>query len=279
MKKISILVFSIVFLLSVFSVYSAEKNPNLHILLSNDDGYNAPGLKALVEAFSGIADVTVSAPADQQSGAGHGITYREAIFVRQIKNPQHIMWYAVSARPATCVHIGLENLVKRKPDLVISGINRGENIGLVTFRSGTIGAAREAAILGFPAIATSLQGDDKDDYKAAASYIRDLAKKLISKKLLHNGLLLNVNFPQGIAKGIKGTRITKLALVDQEHIYHKTDFPLIWLYHSDEIKHAGNNDSETDVNAFARGFVTITPLSLDETNYSELNSLKVLTND
>ena len=272
------LIYTIIFFQISLSTISVNAASNLEILLSNDDGYNAPGIKALAEELVSIAMITVTAPANQQSGAGHGITYREPIFVRQINNPHHIPWYAITAKPATCVHIGLQNLIKTKPDLVITGINRGENIGPVTFRSGTAGAAREAAILGLPAIATSLQGDDKDDYKAAAIYVRHLVEKLVSEKLLKPKLLLNVNFPSGISKGIKGTKITKLSSTDEENIYQKINFPFLEVYKA-KLKSAIDNDTEVDLNAFSKGYVTITPLSLDQTNYAELNSLKVLVNE
>ena len=272
------LIYTIIFFQISLSTISVNAASNLEILLSNDDGYNAPGIKALAEELVSIAMITVTAPANQQSGAGHGITYREPIFVRQINNPHHIPWYAITAKPATCVHIGLQNLIKTKPDLVITGINRGENIGPVTFRSGTAGAAREAAILGLPAIATSLQGDDKDDYKAAAIYVRHLVEILVSEKLLKPKLLLNVNFPSGISKGIKGTKITKLSSTDEENIYQKINFPFLEVYKA-KLKSAIDNDTEVDLNAFSKGYVTITPLSLDQTNYAELNSLKVLVNE
>ncbi|MBI3590927.1 MAG: 5'/3'-nucleotidase SurE [Candidatus Melainabacteria bacterium] len=279
---------SIIFVLIICLTFSsatisqavdALPKSDFYILLSNDDGYNAPGLKALAEALSPIAMVTVAAPAKQQSGAGHGITYREAIFVSQIKNHKKIPWYAISARPATCVHIGIENLIKTKPDLVISGINKGENLGPVTFRSGTAGAAREAAILGFPAIATSLQGNNRDDYKASAIYVRKLVEKLISKKLLQPKLLLNINFPAGISKGIKGTKVTKLSLIDETNTYHKKHFPFFEAYKTNITKLNIDNDPETDINAFANGYVTITPLSIDQTNYPELKTLKGIVND
>ena len=269
----------IIFFQISLSAVLASASSNLDILLSNDDGYNAPGIKALAEALTPAAMVTVAAPANQQSGAGHGITYREPVFVRQISNPYKISWYSISAKPATCVRLGLENLVKKKPDLVITGINRGENIGPVTFRSGTAGAAREAAILGLPAIAVSLQGDDKDDYKAAAVYIRQLVEKLVSKKLLKSKLLLNVNFPSGVSKGIKGTKITKLSSMDEKNIYQRISLPFLEVFKAERIKPGLDNNPQTDVNALSNGYVTITPLSLDQTNYAELNSLKSLAGD
>ena len=244
------------------------------ILLSNDDGYNAPGIKALAEALAPIATLIVAAPINEQTGASHGITIRELVFVKQINNPLGIQWYSISAKPATCVHIGLEHFVDRKPDLVISGINEGENVGPLTFRSGTVGAAREAAILGLPAIAVSLQGNNKDDYKAAAVYIRQLVKNLASKKLLKSKLLLNINFPSSISKGIKGTKVTKLSLVDEKNVSHRINIPFSEIYKVKITKPIADNDPETDINALSNGYVTITPLSIDQTDHAQLGLLQ-----
>ncbi len=248
---------------------------NFTILLSNDDGYNAPGLEALADALIPIAMVTVSAPSTQQSGAGHGITYREPVLVSSISNAHKIPWYSVSGRPATCVRLGLEHLIKEKPDLVISGINRGENLGLVTFHSGTVGAAREASFLGIPAIAVSLQGDDKNDYKIASEYIRKLVEKLKSQNLLTDMLLLNVNFPNGVSNGIQGTRITKLSSIYNGNEYYKLNVPLIKVYKAKQ-KQIIDSDPETDINAFSKGFVTITPLTIYQTDLTKLKDLKIL---
>ncbi len=280
MKKKLILFTVLVFFIICIVVPSNSKDhqeiskADFTILLSNDDGYNAPGLKALAKALAPIAMIFVAAPANQQSGAGHGITYREPIFVWEVFNADKIPWYAITAKPATCARLGIESLIKDKPDLIVSGINKGENLGWITFHSGTVGAAREAHFTGLPAIATSLQGNDKNDYKAAAEYIRDLIKQLRSKNLLNKELLLNINFPSGIASGIKGTKITKLGTLSERNVYHKLKLPFLQVYKVNQQEKILNNDPETDINAFSNGYVTITPLSINQTNTNEIEHLK-----
>lgn len=254
-------------LVSTSLSFAQNTESKITILISNDDGYNAPGIKALAEALSQIAKVVVAAPSKQQSGTGHGITYREPIFVRSIHNGYNIPWYAITATPATCVRLGIESLMKEKPDLVISGINEGENLGLVTFCSGTVGAAREAAILGFPAIAVSIEGNNNEDYKATALFVKNLVNQLIDNKLLHSRFLLNVNAPAGIAKTMKGAKVTKLSLNPERDMYHlQKDLYFAKIYKANEFKPILDNDLETDVNAFSKGYITITPLSINQTD-------------
>src|SRR5262245_59255045 len=126
------------------------------ILLTNDDGVRAPGLLAVAQALGPIADVTIVAPAENQSGKGHSIATTEPIFLDRVTLPGNIEAYSLATTPASCVKVALGALVQQKPDLVVSGINRGYNLGMVTYVSGTVGAAREAALQGIPAIAASL---------------------------------------------------------------------------------------------------------------------------
>jgi len=169
-----ILVFGMFIALSA----SAQESGVLTILLANDDGYGAPGLQALIVSLRPIAEIVVAAPAVEQSGKGHGLTLREPIFVSERQQPDGKTWYAIDAPPASCVRLAVESLLPRRPDLVISGINRGDNLGITVYHAGTLGAAREAAIVGVPAIAVSIRGDDNKDYAAAAEFIRQLVSKL-----------------------------------------------------------------------------------------------------
>ena len=151
----------------IFAQEAAERQ--FTILIANDDGSGAPGLIALVDSLSSIAEVFVAAPSEQQSGTGHGITYRDPITVREVPNDLGVPWYAVGARPATTVRLALTTLLDAPPDLVVSGINSGANIGLDTWVSGTVAAAREAAFHGVPAIAVSRGGNA--DYAAIAGFV------------------------------------------------------------------------------------------------------------
>jgi len=154
----------------------------LYILISNDDGYRAPGITALIRAFQPIANIVVVAPAAQQSGAGHSITYREPLMVRTIHESDTLKWYAVTARPASTVRLGLDELVDSRPDVVISGINTTPNLASGTWVSGTVGAAREGALDGITSLATSLQDGGSngpaEEYDAAAMIIRGIVEDL-----------------------------------------------------------------------------------------------------
>ncbi len=247
-----------------------ESGTPFTILLTNDDGYDAPGLRALAEALASTAHVVVAAPASQQSGASMAITYREPIFVRPIEVTADVSGYAIQARPATCVRVGVESLLERKPDLVVSGINRGANLGIVSFYSGTVGAARQAALLGIPAIATSLQGNDPDDYAAAASFVRELVEQLRTQGALHPSLLLNVNIP---ARTWRGVRVVRQSVAPDRENYERRTSPRGQVYYWSRWQPPSDQDENTDVGAFARGFITIAPLLIDQTDAGALESL------
>ncbi len=251
----------------------AEPDAPFTILLSNDDGYDSPGLHAVAEALAPVAHVVVAAPATEQSGSGNGITYREPIFFRHIELFAGVSGYAIQARPATCVRVGVESLLESKPDLVISGINRGANLGIVTFYSGTVGAARQAALLGVPAIAVSMQGDAPDDFATAASFIRELVHQLRVQRVLRPGLLLNVNVPAGKPRGV---RVVKQSTAPDRENYERRTSPRGQDYFWSRWTPPADQDENTDVGAFAQGFITITPLLIDQTDVRELDSLRRL---
>ena len=195
--------FFLIVIVLVWAVPVASRPPDsekLTILLSNDDGYNAPGLQALIAVLEPVSDLYVAAPAGNQSGKGHSITIGQPLYVHAEKRPNGRVYYAIDAAPATCVRLGLEKLMPRKPDLVVSGINRGENLGLVVYYSGTLGAAREAAMSGLPSIAVSMGGNDKKDYESTATYVWELIQQLQKRHLIRHGFFLNVNVPPGQPK-------------------------------------------------------------------------------
>src|SRR5262249_49753302 len=150
---------------------------------------------------------TVAAPAENQSGMGHGITYVEPIMVREIAPLVKVegaqgKWYRIAAKPATCVRLALASLLGERPDLVVSGINRGDNLGLTVYVSGTLGAAREAAFDGIPAIAGS-QVTPPEEYGAGAAFMGRLAAEVLRRGGVPRGTLINVNIPVGEIKGVK----------------------------------------------------------------------------
>ena len=230
------------------------------ILLSNDDGYDAPGLRALTEALRPLGEIIVAAPTFEQSGKGHGLTLREPIAVSERKQPNGTTWYSIEAPPATCVRLALESLLTRRPDVVISGINRGDNLGITVYHSGTVGAAREAAIVGLPAIAVSIRGDAPETYAAAASFVRTLVEQLRAKQALKPGLFLNVNVPVGPSRG---ARLTRLSVKPRYDRFERQMSPMGRLFFWPAFEQLEDDAEGTDVWAFVRGFITVTPMTLD----------------
>jgi len=243
----------------------------LTILLTNDDGYDAPGLRALIEALRPASDVIVAAPAVEQSGKGHSLILRDPIFVTEKKQTNGAMWYAIDASPASCVRLAVENLLPRRPALAISGINRGENLGATVYHSGTLGAAREAAIVGLPAIAVSIGGDESKDYAAAADFIRRLVDQLQAKQMLKPGLFLNVNVPAGERKGV---RVTRLSVKPRHDIFERRVSPSGRLYFWPAWKQLEDDEEGTDIWAFVRGFIAVTPMELDVTAVQAIEGLR-----
>lgn len=248
------------------------RSKQLTVLIVNDDGFDAPGIAAVQKAFASGYRVIVAAPAENQSGVGQGITFHGRISVRPIEKPDHSEWYAINARPATCVRLAVTTLMSTKPDLVVSGINYGENLGSVVFYSGTMGAAREAQILGIPAIAASqLNVSDTMSYDDGAKFLRRLADMLAEKQLLRPGLLLNVNFPRPQASEWKGVSVARLSLTPTIDSFDMVAQQPGFKEYESRYKPATQGEPDTDVTAFLQGYVTITPLGLEQTmtNYRE----------
>ncbi|MCI0402386.1 MAG: 5'/3'-nucleotidase SurE [Acidobacteria bacterium] len=246
-------------------------NGGLFILLSNDDGYDAPGLRALAEALAPLGTVMVSAPQENNSGVGHATTSREFVRVRTVEIVPGVRGWAIAARPATCVRMALEDFLEGKPDVVVSGINRGENLGIVVNYSGTLGAAREAAIAGVAAIAVSNQGNDAADYKRTAEFIRELILQLKAGGRLKPGLFLNVNAPAGERKGVMVARQSTQAT---PQLFTRAPSPRGDLYVWTDYAGRTEDQEGTDVWAFLNGYIAITPLQLDTTDTGSLGWLK-----
>ncbi|HEV8384152.1 MAG TPA: 5'/3'-nucleotidase SurE [Candidatus Acidoferrales bacterium] len=257
---------------------AATPPPAFTILLTNDDGYDAPGLKALIEALRTAGDLYVSAPAENQSGKGHSIlTTRDPIFVNEKKQPSGVTWYAVEAPPATCVRLAVEALLPRRPDIVISGINRGDNLGLASvYLSGTVGAAQEAALIGIPAIAVSMEGNKDEDYARTAAYMRQLVEQLREQKLLKTGLFLNVNAPSGEHKGVVLARLSRKPGKDK---FERRESPSRRIYYWSAYRPFDKSDVDdegTDLWAYQRGYIAVTPMILDVTDTKTFESWRVL---
>jgi 5'-nucleotidase len=232
------------------------------ILLTNDDGVRAPGILAVAQALKGMGEITIAAPADNQSGKGHSITTSDPIFVDTIKLAGDLPAYSLQTTPATCVKVAVEALMTHKPDIVISGINRGYNLGMVTYVSGTVGGAREAALKGIPAIAASL-AVEQTDYAPAAEIVRQVVV-LLQQTALEPGTLLNINVPPGTSAALKGIRLTRQSRLTGVERFEEQQSPrgrrFFW-----SVWNEPTGDAEgTDVWAVEHGFAAVTPMRVGE---------------
>lgn len=245
------------------------------ILVSNDDGVRAPGILAVATALRSLGEVTIVAPAENQSGKGHSITIYEPIFRDEVVLAGGLRATSLTATPASTVKVALTNILKQRPDLVVSGINRGWNLGLSAYVSGTAGAAREAASHGIPAIASSL-GMPATDYGAAAEATLRVAQH-VKANGLPPGAFLNVNVPAR-AQALKGLLITTQSMTsggvesfaEQKHPNGRTFY---WNVYDE----GGTAAEGTDVWAVTQGYVSVTPMRVLEYDATLVPGLKALT--
>ena len=241
----------------------------MNILLSNDDGYRAPGLSAMVEAVSDFGEVTVIAPDQDRSGTSSSLTLTVPIRVEQIANG----YFVCSGTPTDCVHLGITGLMPQKPDMIISGINNARNLGDDVLYSGTVGAAMEGRFLDLPAIAVSLAGDEPAYFDTAGNVVRELLEKLL-KTPLSAGTILNINVPDVPRDQIQGWDATRLGGRGRALPTIKAVDPvgkdIYWVGDAGAELDAGPG---TDFYAIARGCVSITPLTADMTDRRRLSEL------
>ena len=248
----------------------------MKILLTNDDGIWAEGLCALYRALSLDHEVVVVAPEAERSAVGHAITLSDPLRVKTIRQGREFWGYAVSGTPADCVKIAFYELVG-PVDLVISGINRGANVGINVLYSGTVSAATEASILGLPALAVSLAAYVKPDYCFAAYFTSLLVEQIFSWSL-RRPFCLNVNIPNLPAHQIKGVKFTRQGTRKLKERFEKRIDPHGNVYYWQCGEEFTEEDPATDVRAIKAGFISITPLQYDLTDHfwlSKLDSYKV----
>jgi 5'-nucleotidase len=246
----------------------------LKILISNDDGIDSPGIAALVKSLKEIADVTVVAPQNEQSAVGHAITMKIPLRVTPYYKNGDFFGYAVDGTPADCVKMGIRNIMKEPPDLVISGINNGSNTAINIIYSGTVSAAREAAIMEVPAAAISVTNHTPKNFNCAAKLARMLALKMIDHKL-PLGTMLNVNVPDVSEQEIAGIILTKQGKSKWDDIYEERKDP----YNREYYWLTGrllevDIDSDIDQVAIKKNFVSITPIHFDLTDYEAFDKMK-----
>jgi 5'-nucleotidase len=240
------------------------------ILISNDDGIYAPGIRALAKAMQEIAEIVVVAPDVEQSAVGHGITVRRPLRFHKTRVPglEGVTAYRVDGTPADCVVLGVHKL--GRPDLVVSGINHGPNLGNDLTHSGTFAAALEGTHLGIPSIAFSLQFSDEMDFAHAAAYAPSLALEVL-KQGLPAKTVLNVNFPTGQPKGV---RVTRQGTHHYEDSLLERSDPDGRAYYWIAGKPTGDTEPDSDFSALEAGFISITPLFMDFTHLAMLETVK-----
>ena len=238
------------------------------VLLTNDDGYQAEGLRALKEELKDC-DVQIVAPSWERSGAAQSLTLRQPIVCHRVAQNE----WAIDGTPADCVIVALHRLLNEKPDVVISGINHGANLGENVYYSGTVGAAREAAIHHVPGVAISLCSKRVNSDFAPSAHLARQTVELILKEKLPDQVVLNINVPESWRGGVRFTRqskkITRTVLREGEDPRGR---PYFWLS-EERIDRNMELDAESDYAAIFAGEVSVTPLHLDPTHTESLNHL------
>ena len=246
------------------------------ILVTNDDGITAPGIRTLIKVMNLIGDVVVVAPDSPQSGMGHAITINESLYCKEEKiNDGPQKEYSCSGTPADCIKLAVHELLKRKPDLCVSGINHGSNSSINVIYSGTMSAAIEAGMEGIPAIGFSLLDYNWNaDFSSLEKYIMKICLMVLKSSIKKN-LVLNVNFPDPKTSSVKGIKICRQAKANWIEKFDKRKSPMgrdyYWLtgefVNQDEGK-------DTDEWALNKGFISVVPVQFDLTAHHHINELK-----
>jgi 5'-nucleotidase len=239
----------------------------MRILISNDDGYFAPGLAVLAATLIKLEhDVTVVAPERDRSGASNSLTLDRPLMVRQAPSGFHF----VNGTPTDCVHLAVTGLLPALPDMVISGINHGANMGDDTVYSGTVAAATEGFLLGIPSIAVSLANTQTENFQPAADFVADLVRRFAAQPFPEH-VLLNVNVPDLPSEALKGVEVTRLGRRHKAQDTVKTINPrnqtMYWVGAAGAAQDAGPG---TDFFAVSHGKISVTPLQLDLTRYVQM---------
>lgn len=251
----------------------------MRILLTNDDGILAEGLIALYEELKGDFELSIVAPETEMSAVGHAITLSNPLRVRRFNRNGVFFGYGVSGTPADCVKIGIQEILQQIPDMIISGINLGSNVGINLLYSGTVSAATEGAFLGIPSVAISLNTKNNPDFSFPASFSRRMIK-FVMENNLREGTALNVNIPAIPEDQIKGISFTSQDLVRHEDKYEKRNDPrgnsYYWLASETPVEESMPN---TDLKALMENWITITPITFDLTDLKEVKRLASLAFD
>lgn len=241
------------------------------ILVCNDDGISAPGIRSLVEAVKGLGEIVVVAPDSPQSAMGHAVTISKPLRLNKTKLYGDILAYQCSGTPADCVKLAVDKVLHRKPDLLVSGINHGSNSSINILYSGTMSAAMEGGIEGIPSVGFSLCDFSNDaDFTLASKIARSVSKNILANGL-PVGVLLNVNIPKLNIEAFKGTRVCRQALAKWEEDFDERNDPngkkYYWLTGKFVNYDKGN---DTDEWALANGYASIVPVQFDLTAHNSI---------
>ncbi|MDI9466253.1 MAG: 5'/3'-nucleotidase SurE [Bacillota bacterium] len=247
----------------------------MRILLTNDDGIQANGLRSLVRELGPIAELYLAAPDRERSGTGHSITVFEPIKAVPTSISGVKQAWIVGGTPVDCVKLALARLIEGKIDLVVSGINHGPNLGTDVLYSGTVSAAAEGVIMGCPSIAVSLNAEGGDlDFSLAARFTRQMVQ-LARKEGIEPTTLININVPALPEENIKGVRITKLGVRNYDNLFEERRDPRGNTYYwmgGGVVEE--DQDAQSDVTAVQEGYISITPIHLDLTDYRLIDTFK-----
>jgi 5'-nucleotidase len=246
----------------------------MRILIANDDGIHAPGISALHEALQDLGEVTVVAPASEQSAVGHAITLSNPIKCRPVERNGHFFGYGVGGTPADAGKLAVCSLLPQKPDLIVSGINFGPNAGISVLYSGTVSAATEGTILGIPSIAVSLATFENPVWETAQRAAREAVMR-VQQHGLPPETLLNVNVPNVPWDQIRGYRVTTMGRSRYDEIFHRRTDPRgnVYYWMDGEIVRLGNPEG-TDLQALEEHYVSVTPIWFDLTHREALEQTR-----
>ena len=248
--------------------------PDPLILVTNDDGIYSKGIFALQQAVAQLGKTVVVAPETEKSAVGHAITLSDPIRIKELERENGFSGYAVAGTPADCVKLAIKVILDRKPDLVVSGINRGANIGMGLLYSGTVSAATEAIILGVPALAISLDAWVSPDYNYAAEVASQFVRVALDKGI-DEGIALNINVPKMSNGKAKGVRFTRQGTSNYEERFDRRVDPRRRVYYWMDGELVSNeDDSHVDDVALREGYVSVTPLHYNLTSESSLEVMK-----
>lgn len=247
----------------------------MRILLTNDDGIHAAGINTLYQVAKQYGHVDVVAPIREMSAIGHAITISDSLRIEEYSQNNLVGW-AVRGTPADCVKMAIKTILNQPPDIVISGVNQGSNTGLNVIYSGTVSGASEAAILGYPAIAVSLDSYVSKDFTVAAEVALKAAVKLLQNPLPAYSLL-NINVPALPREQIKGIRVGKQGRYRYDEVFDRREDPRGRVYYWMGAQRLNLKEAEDiDETLLRNGYIVMTPLHLDLTDFNSLKQIDIL---